>query len=185
MEYQIDVNTYLSIFDQILYTMSSKMFEEFKTESITINFIDCMIPHHQAAIYMCENLLQYTQNRDLKRIASNIIQTQEKGIREMIKIRNTTSYLYNSDIDMYRYLEEYLSITEEMVNRMSNSPRCFNIDLDFINEMIPHHEGAIKMCHNLLMFSIDPRLARVAENIIQEQSRGVEELYHVREQLCQ
>ena len=68
---------------------------------------------------------------------------------------------------------------------MKNSPRCKNINLNFVNEMIPHHEGAIEMCNNLLQYYIDPRLRYVANNIINEQSRGVRQLMEVKdEQLC-
>ena len=67
---------------------------------------------------------------------------------------------------------------------MKNSPRCVNINLDFVGEMIPHHEGAIQMCNNLLQYRIDPRLADVARTIIEEQSRGVKELEQIRRMLC-
>lgn len=42
--------------------------------------------------------------------------------------------------------------------------------------MIPHHEGAICMCENLLKYCIDPRLEKVAKDIIKEQSQGIKEL---------
>ena len=67
---------------------------------------------------------------------------------------------------------------------MKNAPRCENINLDFVNEMIPHHKGAVEMCNNLLQFRIDPRLIKVAQNIIKEQSEGIKELEKVRDFLC-
>lgn len=42
--------------------------------------------------------------------------------------------------------------------------------------MIPHHEGAISMCENLLQYRIDPRLKNVVVCMIEEQTKGVEEL---------
>ena len=66
---------------------------------------------------------------------------------------------------------------------MTNSLRSNNINLNFISEMIPHHEGAIAMCQNLLQYNIDPRLRVVAENIIKEQSQGVQDLYEIRNML--
>jgi len=64
---------------------------------------------------------------------------------------------------------------------MRNSFRSNDIDLNFINEMIPHHEGAIKMCENLLKYRIDPRLAEIANSIIIEQSEGVRQLKRILE----
>ena len=176
---------YLTRFDEILNQMADKMLSQEVTCSITINFIRCMIPHHQAAIYMCENLLNYTRYQPLEKIANGIIQMQTKGIEQMREIERTTYGFNNMPKDVNNYIETYLNITKNMIEKMKNSPRCININLDFVNEMIPHHEGAISMCKNLLQYYIDPRLKQVAETIIREQSRGIEELKEVQRNLCQ
>lgn len=186
MNCYLDSNSrkYLQRFDKILRTMACKMLSKCPTNSITLDFIDCMIPHHQAAIYMCENLLKYTSYHPLEDIARSIIATQENGIRKMREIASTTRYLNNTCEDVNIYFRRYRSITENMVCRMRSASRCNNIDLNFTNEMIPHHEGAIEMCNNLLKYQIDPRLEAVARNIIAEQSRGVRELKQIRDNLC-
>lgn len=187
MEYQmkIRVNQYLHRFDEILCQMAEKMLNSKITNNITVDFITCMIPHHQAAIYMCENLLNYTNYLPLKEIAKDIISMQTKGIEQMEKIEMTTPKVFNSKTDVNCYIESYLSITRNMICRMKNSPRTNNINLNFTNEMIPHHEGAIAMCNNLLQYRIDNRLREVAKNIIEEQSKGVKQLMEIREELCQ
>ncbi len=175
---------YLARFDEILNQMADKMLSQELTNSITINFIRCMIPHHMAAIYMCENLLQYTKYQPLQNIANDIIQMQTKGIEQMKEIERTTYGFNNMSRDVKNYNERYLEITKNMIERMKNSPRCININLDFVNEMIPHHEGAISMCENLLQYYIDPRLKMVADSIIREQSEGVKQLKEVQNNLC-
>ncbi len=158
---------YLNRFDQILSEMSEKMLHaELTNYSITIDFIRCMIPHHQAAIYMSENLLMYTRYQPLIEIAKGIIAMQTKGIEEMKEILRTTSGYMNMERDINTYLTKYFEITNNMIEKMKNSPRCVNINLDFVNEMIPHHEGAIQMCNNLMQYYIDPRLRNVANTII-------------------
>lgn len=179
-----DVQKYLSRFDEILCQMATKMLSTNIVNNITINFIVCMIPHHQAAIYMCENLLKYTNYEPLQEIAKNIIQTQTRGIQQMEEILRTTSGYENSPKDVNCYMSKYYSITRNMISRMQNSPRCMNINLNFVGEMIPHHEGAIAMCENLLQYRIDPRLKDVADSIIREQSEGVRQLEEVRKNLC-
>ena len=147
--------------------MSEKMLHaELTNYSITIDFIRCMIPHHQAAIYMSENLLMYTRYQPLIEIAKGIIAMQTKGIEEMKEILRTTSVYMSMERDINTYLTKYFEITNNMIEKMKNSPRCVNINLDFVNEMIPHHEGAIQMCNNLLQYYIDPRLRNVANTII-------------------
>ena len=175
---------YLRRFDQILGVMAYKMLSARPIDNITLYFIKCMVPHHQAAIYMCENLLQYSPYKPLEKIAQNIIIKQTEGIEQMREIARTTRGFKNTKMEVMNYTKQYLLITNNMLERMKNSPRSVNINLSFVGEMIPHHEGAIGMCHNLLQYRIDPRLQRVAESIIQEQSKGVEELKAVREILC-
>lgn len=175
---------YIFRFEQILCQMSNEMLSQNITNNITIDFIECMIPHHQAAIYMCENLLEYTHYKQLQEIAKNIIRTQSEGIEQMREIKRTTSGFLNCQRDVKCYMDKYLYITKNMILRMKNSPRCMNINLNFVNEMIPHHEGAIEMCRNLLQYCIDPRLRNVAESIIKEQSEGIKQLKEIQKTLC-
>ncbi len=181
----MECRKYLCRFNQILCEMANKMLSRKITDSITINFIECMIPHHQAAIYMCENLLPDTNYEPLEKIAKNIIQTQTEGIEQMREIAKTTCGFTNSEKDIHCYMTKYFAITKNMICKMKNSPRCANINLNFVNEMIPHHEGAVEMCENLLQYCIDPRLKNVAEAIIREQSEGIRELKEIRRDLCQ
>ena len=172
---------YLNRFNQILDEMGSKMLSANFGNNITINFIKCMVPHHQAAIYMCQNLLQYTNYLPLIKISDGIIRMQTIGIDQMKEIERTTTARYNNTPqDVNAYIQRYLEITKNMLQKMGNSPRCLSINLDFVNEMIPHHEGAVCMCENLLQYYIDPRLKEVANNIIQEQTRGIHQLEEIR-----
>ena len=183
MDYRLNISAqnYLNEFDEILLNMAKRMLNPTLGNSVTINFIRCMIPHHEAAIYMCENLLRYTSFLPLREEAKSIIKMQTRGVAQMKEIEQTTKYLNCPSSFNQEYLNEYFKITKNMIFRMSNSLRSNNINLDFVSEMIPHHEGAIQMCQNLLGYNIDPRLRLVAENIIKEQSEGVQNLYEIRQ----
>ncbi len=184
MKYQPErASSYWNQFSKILCQMADKMLNTKKTNNITLDFIQCMIPHHEAAIAMSKNLLNYTSYIPLQKIAKGIITMQTRGIEQMEQIAKTTPKVYNSMIDAWNYRQKYLEITQNMIEKMKNSPRCYSINLSFINEMIPHHEGAIAMCENVLQYRIDLRLRKVAETILQEQSQGVEELRQIRKRL--
>ena len=58
--FSFDTKEYLNTFYCILDQMVREMTTANLTESISNNFIVQMIPHHQAAIRMSENLLKYT-----------------------------------------------------------------------------------------------------------------------------
>ena len=180
---RFEVKNYLSRFNQILCFMANRMLSANMTNNITLNFIRTMIPHHQAAIYMSENLLKYSKYEPLREIAKGIIEMQTEGIEQMRNTAKTTPCFSNSAIDTKEYIEQYLCITKSMILRMKDSQKSMNIDLDFVNEMIPHHEGAIAMSMNLLKYEIDPRLGEVAQTIIREQSEGIRELKEIKENI--
>ena len=48
-----------------------------------------------------------------------------------------------------------------------------NVDRDFVNMMIPHHQGAIDMAVAELRYGTDPRLKRIAQAIIVEQQQEI------------
>lgn len=174
-----DTKNYLFQFDQILNDMANKMFSNKITNNITTDFITCMIPHHQAAIFLCQNLLNYTNNKALKEIAQNIIRVQTRGIQEMRQILSSGTGFKNSIMDSNIYINNYFNITNTMIMKMVSSVRSGNINLNFTEEMIPHHQGAIDMCNNLLNYYIDPNLYKLASNIIREQSIGIRKLREI------
>lgn len=180
---KLRVKKYLERFEEILCAMEYKMWYAKVNENITKYFIECMIPHHQAAIYMCENLLQYTHFEPLIAIANSIIKEQSTGICQMSDIYNTTNNCCNFEENVNSYTKKYCEIVKAMVYKMKNSPKDININLDFVNEMVPHHEGAIYMCKNVLEYDIDARLKEVALSIIEEQEKGVKELENLRNKL--
>ncbi len=178
-----DANEYLMRFDQILNTMERRMLSGSSTSNITKDFIKAMIPHHEAAILMCQNLLKYPVSPTLTEIAQNIIKTQTREIETMRIINRTSSSDQNDSQTALTYYNTYLSITRRMIMRMMESARSIDITLDFVTEMIPHHEGAILMCKNVLMYPINPKLRQLAKEIIEQQSRGVKQLLEIRNQL--
>ncbi len=180
----VRANRYLYRYDEIVKLMAEKMLSQNMTNSVTIHFIECMIPHHQAAIEMSENLLQYTRYQPLQEIAQNIIKMQTEGIKQLEEICKTTYSFPNTPQVVNNYRQKYLEIAKNMIEKMKNASRCVNINLNFINEMIPHHEGAIAMCENLLPYRIDPRLKLMVDSMIKEQSEGVKQLKEMQKRIC-
>ena len=49
-----------------------------------------------------------------------------------------------------------------------------NADADFASLMVPHHQGAVKMAEVELQFGSDPRLRRLAQEIILTQQSEID-----------
>ena len=168
-----ETKNYLTRFYCILEEMIQGMTSAELTGSISSNFIVQMIPHHKAAIEMSKNLLEYSCFPPLKQITSGIITEQTKSIENMKKILCTCREETNSDQDLYLYQRRTDQIMQTMFASMDTAPYTNNINADFMKEMIPHHEGAVEMSENALMFCICPELIPVLEAIITSQKRGI------------
>jgi len=114
-------------------------------------YIDHMIPHHQVAIDVSKQIMPYTKLIPIIAICRNIIRSQEYEIWEMknMKIGNDN---FNNDNKSHNM--DYNNIITE---------------IDFLKHMIPHHQVAIDMSINLLLYTINPYMISLAKNVIIQQ----------------
>lgn len=164
---------YLTDFHAILDEMIREMTSAKLTDSISYNFIVQMIPHHRAAIEMSRNILKYTKNKPLERIASNIVTEQTKSIENMRKIQDVCKGCKNSEQDLRHYRYSMNEIMQNMFSKMNNARTTCRLDCDFMREMIPHHMGAVEMSETTLQYSICPELKPILHTIILSQRRGI------------
>lgn len=168
--------TYLSEFHCILEEMIRGMTCARLTNSISHNFIVQMIPHHRAAIRMSQNVLQYTADHTLQIIAADIIREQTKSIADMQAVVQTCSRLVNTSESLRSYQYRMEHIMQDMFSEMKYARATKRIDCDFMWEMIPHHEGAVKMAGLTLSADICPELRPILEAIFSSQEKGIAEM---------
>lgn len=167
---------YLKEFYCILDEMIAGMTMANLTDSISHNFIVQMIPHHEAAIEMSENLLNYTIFVPLQNIAKNIVREQSEGILEMQRILENCDLLKNARCDIMSYKKKFDEISERMFTNMGDSVSVNDINVNYMREMIPHHMGAIQMSQNALQYKICSDLKPILQRIITSQQQGVKEM---------
>lgn len=172
-EFSIVTDKYLLCYRRILERMISGMTSARLSDSISHNFIVQMIPHHRAAIEMSRNLLCYTTFIPLQDIALGIIREQTKSIQDMESILCRCSRLKNTPPELDGYREHIRKITRTMFSEMENACAVNDINVSFMHEMIPHHEGAIRMSERTLEFPVCSGLVPILEAIITSQEEGV------------
>lgn len=172
-----DSKDYLACFYQILDGMNQSITGAQLTQSISHNFIVQMIPHHRAAIQMSQNILRYTKNGRLCSIANNIIAAQTRGIQEMEDILPICAKLNSCQQDLRLYQRRMEVIIRQMLWRMGTAPQNNRVDRVFLEEMIPHHQGAIQMSRNTLQYPVCVQLMPILRSIIREQHQGVAQMY--------
>lgn len=167
---------YLDEYYCILENMIRSMTGAELTGSISHNFIVQMIPHHQAAIEMSQNILKYTTNIPLQEIALNIITEQTKSIENMMAIEGCCSSVCSPEEALRGYQCRMKKIMTTMFCRMQNACASNSVNANFMREMIPHHMGAVEMSETTLKYCICPELKPILQAIIISQKQGIRKM---------
>ncbi len=77
------------------------------------------------------------------------------------------------------YLSRFHSILDDMIEEMTSAELTDSISHNFIVQMIPHHKAAIEMSENILKYTTLVPLQRIAQNIIAEQTRSIENMREI------
>jgi uncharacterized protein (DUF305 family) len=62
----------------------------------------------------------------------------------------------------------------EMDKAMNSAPMNGDVDHDFAEMMIPHHQGAIEMAKSELLFGKDPVMRRLAQEVLVDQRSEID-----------
>ena len=170
---------YLTGFYCILNRMIEGMTCAELSDSISYNFIVQMIPHHEAAIEMSHNLLQYTTCVPLQDMACNIIESQTRSIENMLSVKDCCRECVNTEQELCLYHRKVDQILQTMFTQMENSCAVNRIDCSFMYEMIPHHRGAVRMSKNALEYCICSGLVPILDSIITSQEQGIAQMQHL------
>lgn len=156
---------YLCCFYQILDEMVQGMTTAGLTQSISHNFIVQMLPRCRAAIQMSTNILRFTENKAVRRIAQDIIDKQTQSIGQMEEADSACRQLTNPQMDLRLYQRRTEQICREMYAKMGSAPENNNLASVFMRQMAPHHQGAIRMAENALKYDVCTELVPVLRSI--------------------
>lgn len=164
--------SYVSIAQKILEEMKEGMTNAPKTGDVSLDFLAEMIPHHEAAIALSGAILKYGSQAKVQKLAQDIVKEQESGIAKMKRLQERMQR--KPEIDKEKeasYLQAYVQIYRQMIAEMEAAPASGNPDKDFLEQMIPHHEGAIRMATNILKYTDDDELKKLAQHIVASQKK--------------
>ena len=167
---------FLENFFEILDEMESDMSNVELTDSISEIFIRQLIPHHRAGIKISENILDFTTNPLVETLAKSLIQKLSTEIDKMESMLEACRGVKNQRYDIKLYNMEYTQVYNSMILKMRNSQTGNNLNIDFLSQIIPHHEGGVNMARNVLRFDICPQLRNLAEDIVSNESLQLREM---------
>lgn len=137
-------------------------------------FIVEMIPHHESAVEMAEIAERRAEHEEVKDLAGEIVssQTAEIGALEQEHQRLFGQPTSKGDHGTMGLPAHEMGMHMDPAKLEAASP----FDRAFIDMMIPHHQGAIRMARIELAQGEDPDLAKIAEAIIAAQANEIREM---------
>ncbi|MEH2278373.1 MAG: DUF305 domain-containing protein [Nostoc sp.] len=149
--------------------------------NLDLRFIDAMIPHHQGAVEMAKEAQQKSKRPEIKKLADNIIKSQNQEITQMKQWRQAwypkagdKPMAYDSQ--MGHMMEMSSDQTKAMMMSQDLGAADAEFDLRFINAMIPHHEGAVTMAKDVLSKSKRPEIKQLGQEIINAQNTEIKQM---------
>jgi uncharacterized protein (DUF305 family) len=141
------------------------------------DFVAMMVPHHQGAIDMAEAELSYGHNELLRRLAQEIIVTQQQEIAVMRLALVSAAASPSTGPEEAPFLAKSNAAMTRMMAAMKIKP--FNdVDRDFVAMMVPHHQGAIDMAEAELNYGHNEPLLGLAQEIIATQEQEIVVMRH-------
>lgn len=139
------------------------------------HFIEQMIPHHDGAIAMAELALEKSKRPEILSLANGIIEAQETEIEQMNGwykewFGKEPTDLSGISMGMMHGGMHMDGMTGDL-ERLANAT---DFDLEFIRQMIPHHEMAVMMAQMLLSGTDREEMKVLADQITTSQSREIE-----------
>lgn len=139
-----------------------------------LQFLDTMIAHHRGAVDMAGPCGAKAQHSEIKTLCSNIISSQEKEIGEMKAWRDKwfAGAAPAMNMEMPGMSDSMKGMDMKKLSALTGN----DFDLEFIRQMIPHHEGAVIMSKEALQKSTKDEIKTLAGAIIKAQEAEIKQM---------
>jgi uncharacterized protein (DUF305 family) len=152
---------------------------DIRANGTDVAFVNAMIPHHEQAVDSADLALARAERRQLERLAREIIQSQSV---ELTTLRTVRDVLQEAGVD-----ERDLGLSEDEMGTHDDPTALRNakdFDCAFLEMMIPHHAGAIRIARAELESGIHAELRRMSEDIIDLQGFELQQMRRYQRRWC-
>ncbi len=148
--------------------------------------MEMMIPHHQDAIAMADLASSRAKRPEVKQLAAAIKQSQTSEIQSM---RTWYKQWYGQEVPTHTMPNMGMgghhnpaqgttsgTMGEGMMNQKTDLnalKQASNFDQEFVRQMIPHHQMAVKMAQMALRQAVHSEIRTLAQSIITSQSAEI------------
>lgn len=140
------------------------------------DFAFLMKIHHMGAVEMARQQIAQGTNQQLKDMAQKMIDDQQREISELDTFLSANNTQTNSASD--KSSPFYDRVMKEMNDmKMDHNNHSDSIDQQFVQMMIPHHQGGVAMADLYLKTGAqDQKLKSIANKIKTEQQKEIQQM---------
>ena len=135
-----------------------------------------MILHHEAAIVTSLGIKDITTDPETAKLASGIAEGQIKEVKEMQDLLSSSTLKGN---DSNGFNEKMKGIMDSMMSEMKIPKGSLTPQEStklYLENMIVHHGGAIKMAEEYIKIGKDPKLLEISNSILKTQGKEIEQM---------
>jgi uncharacterized protein (DUF305 family) len=146
-------------------------------------FLEAMVPHHESAIAMARVARRRAEHPQITELAAAIVAAQSREIRQLEQIHRR---LFGEPLLANEDAHEALGLSAEEagmghMESVADLKRADPFDKAFIDEMVPHHQGAIRMARAVQDQTEDDEIRSLADAIDAAQSKEIAQMNRWRE----
>lgn len=138
-----------------------------------VDFVRQMIPHHQGALEMAKIQQRYGHDPKLKKFNDWVITAQTQEIAQM---KNWLDRRDNGAV--VKGAKDYYGEAMKRMHHAMMLNYTNDADVDYVNGMIAHHQGAVDMVTEWLKDGTDPEMKELAHDIYNAQTQEIAWLKH-------
>lgn len=139
-----------------------------------LRFLDTMVVHHAHAVDMARLVEGRTQHAELRALAQKIVADQEGEIARMKAWRQAWFPDAPQAVSMdFPGMKESMQGMDMDALRAAKGPA---FDRLFVDQMIPHHEGALVMAQDAQEKARRPEVKKLADEILAAQRKEIDQM---------
>jgi uncharacterized protein (DUF305 family) len=154
-----------------------------KANGVDRAFVREMVAHHEMAVEMAKMAQMQGEHAEIKTLAGAIVRDQNREIRQMKAIARGLG-VKPASADSMNHMQmmkdaQTLGVAMDkmgMAMDMSMLDGAKPFDRMFIDMMIPHHQGAIRMARAELAKGVNPQLRMLARAIVKAQTKEISQM---------
>lgn len=142
-------------------------------------FLEAMVPHHRSAVAMARIARRRAEHPEVAELAKEIVSAQSEEIADMRLIHRR---LFGSPLLANADAHAHFGLSADQAGMLHGEDAFATLrtakpfDRAFIDVMISHHQGAIRMARTILTGGGDTAVVGFAEAIVRAQAQEIREM---------